>query len=68
MSGTWYPRLQDQIDAERQLGSGPGLDPDEEHAWAELLWDLAADGNVDGLTALRDELELADVQDLAWSA
>ncbi len=68
MSGTWYPSLREQIEAERQLGSGPEICPDEELDWSSLLWDLAADGNAEALTALREQLDLADYQDLAWGA
>jgi hypothetical protein len=66
MSGLWYPSLRDQLDAERRiLERSADLLYDEELE-AELL-ELAADGNIDALMALREQQEPIDYEELGWA-
>ena len=55
VSGSWYPSLHDQLDAEQQLIEQCACD-DGEFDFEGALYDLAADGNVEALEALRAQL------------
>ncbi len=66
MSGSWYPSLREQLDAERRLLdmlADALYDADIE---AELL-ELAADGNVEALMALREAQPPVDYDELGWA-
>jgi hypothetical protein len=64
MSGTWYPSLHDQLATER-LASDGQLDDDLDHE--HRLLELAADGDVDALVALRNQLTPIDYDELGWA-
>ena len=64
MYGTWYPSLEEQRAAERHLRREPF--PDEEPDWRDELLELAAEGDVDALLALRRELPVPDYDELGW--
>lgn len=65
MNGAWYPSLREQLDAERQLLERTAETFYDDDVEAQLL-ELAADGNVDALTALREHVAPLDYDELGW--
>lgn len=66
MSGTWYPNLREELEAERRTLGDETVYVDEVD-WESALHQLALDGNVDALEALREELVPLDYEELGWA-
>ena len=66
MSGTWYANLQDQLEAERRVSDPRIITAEDELDWESTLLELAADGDVAALDALRDQLLPIDYDELGW--
>jgi len=65
MTGAWYPSLREQLDAERRLVERSADSLYDDDLETQLL-ELAADGNVDALEALRDHIGPIDYDELGW--
>lgn len=65
MNGAWYPSLREQLDAERQLLARSAEHHYDDDIELQLL-ELAADGNVDALMALREHVSPVDYDELGW--
>lgn len=66
MSGTWYANLHDQLEAERRVSDPRVITAEDELDWESTLLELAADGDVAAIDALRDQLLPIDYDELGW--
>lgn len=66
MSGTWYPSLRKQLEAERELVDRRAY-YEGDLDWESAALELASDGNVEALEALREYLEPVGYDELVWA-
>ncbi len=66
MNGTWYPSPSSQLEAERHGMARSHARDEDELDWTSALLERAADGDIDALMALREELGPIDYAELGW--
>lgn len=64
MSKSWFPSPEGAAEAKRHLSDQ--RDRDDELDWESALLELAHEGNIEALEALRRELMPVDYDELGW--